>query len=242
MNTFTTLRKSGRSSFLLLLAVFAAAIAACSSNAPTDPTVELPAAQVTLDNALAAMASAPQFQFELSHPKGTTSLPGGLALRRAEGAVITPGRLKVAAEANLGRIFVKVDAVVIEGKTWMTNPLTRNWGVIAPEDSPFSFLDPVKLVTNVLDQTTEPAYPASGGLSGDRIMLNGKVPSEALRPLVGTVIPGAVLDVSLVIDAETFLLYSALLKGRLQPDDETDYVRQITFSGFEADLVIEPPI
>ncbi len=242
MNQFTKSRPNWRTPGILLIALATAVAIACSSGTSTEPTVELPAAQETLDNALSAMADVPQFQFELSHPEGNTSLPGGLDLRRAEGAVVTPGRLSVTAEADLGRIFVKVDAIVIEGQTWMTNPLTRNWASIAPEDSPFSFLDPVKLVTNVLARTTDPVYPAEGGLSGDRILLDGKVPSEALQPLVGEVIPGEVLDVSMIIGADDFLLRSALLTGRLQPGDESDYVRHITFSGFDSVLTIEPPI
>ncbi len=188
------------------------------------------------------MASVPQFEFELTHPEGTTSLDGGLDLRRADGAVIAPERLKVSAEANLGRIFVKVDAVVIEGQTWMTSPLTGNWSSVAPEDSPFSFLDPVRLVTNVLELTTDPAYPANGGSSGGEIVLEGKVASEALRPLVGTVLPGELLDVKLTLEPDSFLLTSARLTGRLQPDDQANYVRLIRFSGFEDNLVIEPPI
>lgn len=226
----------------LLISVFAVIAAACSSGESTAPTADLPSAQEALDNALTAMSEVPQFEFELTHPEGTTSLDGGLNLRRADGAVITPGRLNVNAEANLGRIFVKVDAVVIEGQTWMTNPLTGNWTTVAPEDSPFSFLDPVKLVTNVLARTSNPVYPASGAVSGGQIVLNGQVPSEALQPLVGTVTPGIQLEVTLSVDPETFLLTSARLSGALQPDDEANFVRLIRFSGFEDELVIEPPI
>lgn len=242
MGSLITSRSSTKATFVLLISVLAATAAACSSGASPAPTVELPSAQQALDNALAAMSEVPQFEFELTHPEGTTSLDGGLDLRRAEGAVITPERLSVKAEANLGRVFVKVDAVVIQGQTWMTNPLTGNWATIAPEDSPFSFLDPVRLVTNVLARTTNPAYPASGGLSGGQIVLNGFVPSEALQPLVGTVIPGVELDVTLSLDSESFLLTSARLTGALQPEDEANFVRLIRFSGFDDELAIEPPI
>lgn len=242
LNTSRFGQNGVKATFLLVISVFTVIAAACSSGESAEPTTELPSPQEALDNALAAMSEVPQFEFELTHPEGTTSLDGGLKLRRAEGAVITPGHLKVNAEANLGRIFVKVDAVVIKGQTWMTNPLTGNWATVAPEDSPFSFLDPVRLVTNVLARTTTPAYPASGGLSGGQIVLNGQVPSEALQPLVGTVIPGVLLDATLSLDPDTFLLNSARLTGSLQPDDEANYVRLIRFSGFEAALVIEPPI
>lgn len=224
-----------------VIAVLVLVLAGCaSSNGSGD--IELPSAEESLSNARAAIADVSQFEFELTHPEGTTSLDGGLDLRRAGGAVISPGRLKVNAEADLGRIFVKIDAVVIDGDTWMTNPLTSNWAEIAPEDSPFSFLDPVQLVTNVLAQTSDPAYPEDGGVQGGLIALNGKIPSEALQPLVGTVLPGEVLDVSMRLEADTFIIRSARLMGRLQPGDESNYVRLITLSGFDSELVIEPPI
>lgn len=237
-----TLITSRRTLLTLLGVTLAVIAAACSSGGAEAPTAERLSPQAVLDNARAAMAGVPQFEFELTHPEGTTALDGGLDLRRAEGAVIAPGRLSVEAEANLGRVFVRVEAIVVEGQTWMTNPLTGNWSRIAPQDSPFSFLDPVRLVTNVLAQTTDPAYPAAGGASGGKIVLNGKVPSEALQPLVGTVLPGAILDVQLTVDAQSFLLTSARLSGRLQPEDGDNFVRLITFSGFDADLTIEPPV
>ncbi len=215
-------------------------IVGCSSDESGD--LDVPSAEDSLANSRVAMAEVPQFEFELTHPEGKTSLDGGLELRRADGAVISPSRLKVNAEADFEQFFVRVNAVVIDGETWMTNPLTGNWAVIAPEDSPFSFLDPVRLVTNVLAQTTDPVYPDAGATSNGQIVLNGKVPSEALQPLVGTVLPGELLDVTLRLDPETFLLSSARLNGRLQPEDQSDFVRLIELSGFDSELVIEPPI
>ena len=216
--------------------------AACSNGGSETPNPEVPSPQLALENAQAAMADVPQFEFELTHPEGTTTLEGGLDLRRAEGIVITPGRLSVEAEANIGRLFVRIQAVVIEGQTWMTNPLSGNWSRVAPQDSPFSFLDPVSLVTNVLAQTTDPVYPADTGVSTDEIVLIGKVPSEALKPLVGIVLPGALLDVRLTLNAQSFLLTEARLTGKLQSGDENNFVRLIRLSGFEADLVIEHPL
>jgi hypothetical protein len=239
MRILTTYR---RITLALIGVILAALAVSCSSDPEGTVVATVPAPPVVLENARVAMAEVPQFEFELTHPKGTTALDGGLELRRAEGAVIAPKQLSVLAEANLGRLFVKVEAIVIDGQTWMTNPITGNWSTIAPQDSPFSFLDPVRLVTNVLDQTTEPTFTGDPGVGTGNLTLDGKVPSEALQPLVGIVLPGAVLDVALSVDAETFLLKTARLSGRLQADDDEDFVRLITFSGFEDELVIEPPI
>ena len=226
----------------VMFPVIAALFVACSSGSSSPTDAPLPTAQETLDEVRAVMDGVTQFEFELTHPNGKTTLDGGLSLRRAEGTVIVPRRLKLSAEADLGRIFVKVDAIVIEGETWMTNPLTGNWSEIAPSDSPFSFLDPVTLVSNVVDQTHDPYYPDDGGRVGKNIVFEGQLPSEALKPLVGEVLPGQVLTAKLSVDSETYLLKTAELRGVLQDGDAEDFVRLIRFSGFDADLVIEPPI
>jgi hypothetical protein len=188
------------------------------------------------------MEHVPQFQFELTHPSGTTTLAGGLQLRKASGTVIAPDdSMSLDAQADLGRIFVRVQAIVIGEKTWMTNPLTGNWSSIDPQDSPFIFLDPVGLVANVLGQTTDASYAESGSADAGQLVINGKVSAGALEPLVGTVIRAATLDTTLVIDAQTLMLKSARLSGKLQPNDDETFVRLITFSGFDADLIILPP-
>ena len=226
---------------LLTLCVVLTAVA-CSGDDTGAATPDRPAAAVALEQARSAMADIPQFKFELTHPTGKTTLQGGLGLRKASGTVIAPDKMSLDAEADLGRVFVRIQAVVIDGQTWMTNPLTGNWSSIPLQDSPFSFLDPVGLVANVLDQTSEPSYADSGFSNAGQLVINGKLPAKALAPLVGTVIGDAVLDATLVIDANTFLLQSARLSGKLQLDDDETFVRLISFSGFDAELSIEPPV
>ena len=237
MRIFSRLRRVTIPALLVVLAA-----TACSGGDEGAATPDRPPAAVALEQARTVMESVPQFQFELTHPNGTTTLQGGLQLRRASGTVIAPDSMSLDAEADLGRVFVRVQAIVIGEQTWMTNPLTGNWSSIAPKDSPFSFLDPVGLVANVLGQTSDPAYAASTFATTGQLVINGTVPAEALEPLVGTVIRGAVLDGTLVIDAESFEMRSARLAGKLQPNDDDTFVRLITFSDFDSDLIILPPV
>ena len=218
-------------------------IMACSSGdaAPTPTPVPPPSAGAALENARQAMLAVDSFRFELTHPAGATSLAGGLSLQRAEGAVSGPERLQIKAEAELGRLFVRVEAIVIGDHTWMTNPLTGNWAEIDPADSPFSFLDPAKLVADVLRQISAPAYKTPPAATGD-LLITGSVPAEVLASLVGTVQGGSVLTVDLTLDRAAFTLKEARITGRLQPDDGPETVRVITFFGFGEQISIEPPI
>ena len=132
-----------RSSHIPIILLFAAALLAtalfgCSKSEPTPvpPTPQATAAEM-VELSRTAMAGLDSFSFELTHDSGHTTLSGALDLIRAGGLVATNG-LDLEAEANIGRAFVRVEAVVIGEQTWMTNPLTGVWSEIAPEDSPFS--------------------------------------------------------------------------------------------------------
>lgn len=225
--------------FIALLALVTAALAACSSG-PSDDTCQVEPAEEVLAQSRAAMREVERFQFSLTHPEGATAVGGGLTVRRADGAVIGSERLQLEAEADFGRLFVRVEAIVIDGQTWMTNPLTGNWGEIEPEESPFGFLDPPVVVANILGEVSEVCYFESDQ-SDDSTVITGKVASEALAPLVGAVAPGSVLDVRLTFDSETSRLTVSRIAGKLQDEDEESFVRLIELSGFGSNITIEPP-
>jgi hypothetical protein len=186
------------------------------------------------------MAALDSFNFELTHDSGFTTLSSALQLSRASGIVATDS-LDLEAEANIGRAFVRVEAVVIRDRTWMTNPLTGVWSEIAPEDSPFSFLDPVKLVADILGATQNPAYPFDGESTGE-ITVTGSIPAPTLAALVGTVNPDAVPSVELTLDPANYVLKKIIISGNVQPEDEPNTVRVITLSEFDKPVSIEPPI
>ena len=214
---------------------------ACSSEESTPEPVATP---VTPAEVVAlsqhAMSALDSFSFQLTHDVGHTTLSGALQLTRAGGLVATNG-LDLEAEANIGRAFVRVEAVVIGEQTWMTNPLTGVWSEIAPEDSPFSFLDPVKLVADILGDTEQAAYPTDRSSAGDLIVV-GIIPAESLAALVGSVDPTAVPNVELTLDSNSKRLSKIVITGVVQPEDESNTIRVITLSEFDQQVSLEPPI
>lgn len=238
-----------RSSHIPALLLFAAALfisigaAGCTQNEPT-PVPGTPLPQITASEAVnqskAAMAALESFSFELTHDSGFTTLSSSLRLSRASGIVALDG-LDLEAEANIGRAFVRIEAVVIDEQTWMTNPLTGVWSEIASEDSPFSFLDPVKLVADILGETQQPVYPRDDESTGD-ITVTGSIPAPTLAALVGRVDPDAVPNVELTLDQASYVLKRIIISGNVQPEDEPDTVRVITLSEFDKPVSIEPPI
>lgn len=193
-----------------------------------------------LDRARDAVASSDGFRFTLSHISGATKLSGGLVLQRASGFVMRPGDMKLTAEANFGRAFVRTDAIVIGTSSWMTNPLTGTWAVVPPEDSPFGFFDPVRVAANIIEQVDNPVFSETAGTGGS-VKIEGTIPSSAFQPLVG-VVADTVVDVKLVLDAKTFHLLEARVRGVLQDGDAESAERLIELSGYDEDFQISPPI
>jgi len=238
LHTHKTLLKSLAAITALMLLL---ALAACSRAEPAPvPGTPLITASETVSLSRVATAGLRSFSFELTHDSGHTTLSGAIELTRASGLVATNG-LDLEAEANIGRAFVRVEAVVIGEQTWMTNPLTGVWSEIAPEDSPFAFLDPVKLVADILGDTQQATYLADSSSNGN-VMIEGQIPAESLAALVGTVDPNALPTVLLTVDATSHLLKKIVLSGIVQPEDEIDTIRVITFLEFNKQTLLEPPI
>ena len=229
--------------FVTALSAFVMAACATSEDRTPEPTATPVPASVVLANTEAAMSQVNQFEFELTHPQGRTSLGDGMELRRAEGAVVLPDRLEVKAEVEFRPVFLNLEARVIGDQAWVTNPLAAGaWTETPVGESPLAFLDPAQLVSDVLAQLDGVSYPASGPTSTGPIILEGTVEAEALSALVASVEAGSILNVRMTIDRETSRLTEALITGRLQSGDTPDAARLIRLSGFDSVIVIEPPV
>lgn len=226
--------------FLLVAAVAAAAVFGCSEKSEPEPAAPVVTPAEAIELSKSAMANLSSFRFQLTHDSGVTSLSGGLKLTRAGGTVAQNG-LDLEAEAKIGRAFVRTSAVVIDDRTWMTNVLTGVWSEIPPEESPFSFLDPVKLVADILGETQQPVFPENPLVNGE-LIIDGKIPATTLAALVGLVEPNAIPSVTLSLDAESHLLKKIVITGIAQPEDDAETTRVITLSEFDKPVTLEPPI
>ena len=217
-------------------------IALSCSNQTTveEPTVSRITPANAVDSSHKAMQELNNFEFELTHREGFTTLAGSLEMTKA-GGIVTSNGFDLIAEARIGRAFVRIEAIVIDDKTWMTNPLTGTWSQIAPEDSPFSFLDPIKLVADILGETQNASYAESEQMNGELIVV-GQIPATTLAALVGEVQREATPKISLTLDAESYLLKKIVITGITQPGDESNTIRVITLSNFNTKVLLQPPI
>ena len=239
---FRSILSRSYSATAVLLLLVLLPVACSNSEAALVPTAapKLTAAEV-VELSKTSMGNIDSFSFQLTHDSGHTTLSGALQLTRAGGFVETNG-LDLEAEANIGRLFVKVEAIVIGRQTWMTNPITGVWSEITPEDSPFAFLDPVKLVADILGDTQQATYAINDQTTIGEIEILGNIPAKSLAALVGYVSPDEIPSVVLTIDSSSNLLKKIIISGVVQSEDELGTVRVITLSDFDEPLAIKPPI
>lgn len=193
-----------------------------------------------IGNAIDALVEAGSIWFLLEHENGFTEALGGLELTRVEGAITETG-MSINAEANLGRIYIEVDAILIGTSTWLTNPLTGEWELLPDEENPIGFLQPIAAVRGVLEGLTaaefiEPPEP------GFDYLLTSPLRAEALKSLLGEIIPDGTGIAEVVIDHETFEMKSARITGALQIRDSDSTVRILEMSRYGEAFVIEQPI
>ena len=76
----------------------------------------------------------------------------------------------------------------------------------------------------------------------DELVVLGRIPAVTLAALVGEVEREAAPKISLTIDSESYLLKKIVITGITQPGDESNTIRVITLSNFNANALLQPPI
>lgn len=203
---------------------------------PPTPTPVNP--QAVLQRSGAVMEGLDSFQFHLSHKSGGIPLLPGLLIQEAKGRVIRPDKISVEFSGTLGGFAVKSNLIALGGDTYLTNPLTGRWESTPTGVSPLGFFNPSRGIAAMMIQFHGPSLvPSSGGT----LRLSGKLPAEALAPLVGATVKDGAISVELAVDARDFYLLEAILEGRVVPGEPETTVRVITLSEFNAAFTIEPP-
>ena len=206
---------------------------------PTPTPVPLTPDEV-VENSIDSLVEAGSIWFVLEHENGFTEALGGLELTRVEGAITETG-MSIKAEANLGRIYIEVDAILIGTSTWLTNPLTGEWELLPDEENPIGFLQPIAAVRGVLEGLTAAEY-FEAPEPGVDYQIKSPLSAEALKSLLGEIIPDGIGVAEVVMDHETFEMKSARITGALQIRDTAETVRILQMSRYGEEFIIEPPI
>ena len=81
-----------------------------------------------------------------------------------------------------------------------------------------------------------------GSQSDGELIINGLIPAPTLVALIGVVDPDAVPEVTLTLDATSYLLQTIIITGVAQVEDDDDTTRVISLGEFNSQITLKPPI
>ncbi len=179
------------------------------------------------------------FRFQLEHNReGGTPLTDTLTVTEADGTVVSPDALSIDFAGTLGSFAVRSSLITLGDDSYMTNPLTGAWERVAREVSPLGFFDPQRGIGSMMTEIQSPVLVAK---SDSEFEIEGALPVEALKPLLGGLMDGTTVNARLTIDADSLFLERAILDGRVTAAEPDGVVRTITLSEFNEQVEIEPP-
>ena len=226
------IRKIKLSTLLMFIIIL---VFSCSSSSNTDMN-----AQEILSKASSKLDNWDSFRFSLEHEKGITSLSNGLyQLKSVRGEVILPRKVKLETNVITFGQLIKLDVILIDGKSYWTNPINQKWSEIPEGQSPFGTFDVGEVILNILSNMNSPQKLE---ISGNNIEIFGKVDAKVFEPLVGESDPDKIADVILTIDLNNMNVVSAKIAGKVNPLDEDDVIRIIEIWDVDVEFKVEPPL
>ena len=226
------IRKIKLSTLLMFIIIL---VFSCSPSSNTDMN-----AQEILSKASSKLDNWDSFRFSLEHEKGITSLSNGLyQLKSVRGEVILPRKVKLETNVITFGQLIKLDVILIDGKSYWTNPINQKWSEIPEGQSPFGTFDVGEVILNILFNMNSPQKLE---ISGNNIEIFGKVDAKVFEPLVGESDPDKIADVILTIDLDSMNVVSAKIAGKVNPLDEDDVIRIIEIWDVDVEFKVEPPL
>jgi lipoprotein LprG len=169
--------------------------------------------------------------------------PGsGLGITFVDGDVVVPDRLSGKVGGTFLGLSLSSDLVVVEDTYYLKIPFTGKWRTIDVDTLPSAFFDPAKGLLALISNTQELSRDGSEDVGGvDCYRLTGKLPADALKPLLNTAEGDALVPVELWIGKDDRLLRRLALNGPISPEEDADAVRTVELSAFDEPVTIEPP-
>lgn len=226
-----------RSGVLVVLGLVATAAVASACRGNAAPEVS---AATLLERAAVRVERASTYHFIVEFEGGAAPIARGLTMRRAEGTFAGANNLDTTVLASFGPIDARVGIRVVNGESWITNPLTGKW---EPEPLTVSqFFDLGTGVTALMRGAVDPKIAgeeAIGGATTRRI--EGTLPSDQFRLIPG-VPPGTQLRATAWVGVEDDLVRRLEVRGALFPaTPAVEGVVRVALSRFDEPFAIGPP-
>jgi hypothetical protein len=215
----------------LLLALV---VAGCGGGkeAPAPP----PRVIVGRDVERTAALSSLHFVFKVEHaPSGGP----GLTLTFAEGDLRVPDRLRARINGTFARTPIQSEIIIIGGRSFLQDPLTKQWRPFAAAPNPGVLVKAVPAVIRSARGLKNTGSEKVGGVECYR--LSGVVRSDVVAPLVGVTASGRAVPFTIWVGKQDFRLRRVRLEGPVGENEPDDIVRSMEMSKFDEDVTITPP-
>lgn len=216
------------------VALLVAVLSACGDK----PTPEVDPTAV-LQHAATRIEAATSYRFLVEIEGGTVPIARGFAMRRAEGTLAGANRLDTTVLVSAGPLDAKVGVRVIDGSSWITNPLTGLWE--RDQLTVAQLFDLGSGVTALMRGATDVKLAGTETVDGVATRrLEGALPSDRLRVLPG-VPPGGTLRVIAWIGVQDDLVRRLEASGPIFAGSSSSGTVRVGLSHFDEPASFGPP-
>jgi hypothetical protein len=184
------------------------------------------------------------FVIELSGRLTYLDSPPTLVLKRAEGDLIRPDRVRAIVKVSSFGVVSEVAILGLGDEQYVTNPLSQQWEKVPPGQGwyfdPAPIFDPKYGIEPILNETAW-MFCAEEEIEGQaHYCLHGRLSGERVSPLTsGMIRPGAVMMDVWVGRRDAYVRRIQIVELESDPEDPTQWL--IEFSAFDQPVDIEPP-
>jgi hypothetical protein len=230
------------------LAALLPVLAACGgdSASKTTPGPAQPDPGDLVTKAAERLNNVRSFHFVLAHENGTSPIVMGLSMKRAEGDMVLPDRLRAdigAVATRLGGVNVQVQFVAVGENAKITNPFDRTQWVSLPGQSPLAdIFDPAAGSIAALRAVQNPRLVGEDKIEGTPVWaVTGDLDAETMQGFIPVAEKGYRVKGTAWIGADDPLVYRIRLDGPFGSADPANIVRTVELSRFDKPVSIELP-
>jgi hypothetical protein len=221
------------------IVILAAMLIGCGGN-KTESTTTALADVITQYSA--RMQTLTSYHFLLDQVGGGTPLALGVEMKKAEGDIISPDKLKTTLTGTVSGFTVQVQIISVGGVLKMTNPLNGQWETPSSSFSVLSIFDPHTGIAAILKGVANVSKLDDAQAGGVLCYhLNGTIQSENLSAITGSAITGTSITTQLWIGKDDLLVRNVQLTGQITETEVQGIVRTLSFSNFNESITIDLP-
>ena len=235
--------RRARRAAILAAALLAALALACGGGDGEDGAAPEPPPPPDAAELLAAsadrMAGVERFHFVLDHTRGATEIVSGIEMRRAEGDVDGPERLRARVEGGFGPIEIEIGIVVLPDESWIENPLSGRWErVEIAIGALFDARDGLAALMRLVRDPAVEGRASVGGVETWRVSATADTGGLAIFPNAA---PGREVRATAWIGVADPLVHRVEVRGPIADGEDPDIVRRLDLSRFGEAVDIVPP-